>query len=326
MNQSMPLPASSEFRDRRSGLIGFGILLIVLGCVCALFVPLLLVVPILTSKTTAIVTDYRTMVPSILMYFALAVIFITLGIGSCNARRWARALILIFAWAWLLTGILGIGIMAFLMPKMLAQIQAANSGVPDSLNTGITIIMLGMLSIIFIVLPVLLVLFYGSRHVKATCEARDLIPRWTDACPLPVLALSLLCGLCVVSMLPMLLIYHSVMPFFGHFVTGIPGTGMVLGMMVLWGYCAWAIYRLKIDGWWILLIGTFVLAASAVITFLYVDLMEMYRLAGYPEQQIEQIQKYNFFSGKSLALLMPLSSVLWIGYLLYVKKYFRQPV
>jgi hypothetical protein len=326
MNQSIAVSTNSEFKDRRSGLIGFGILLIVLGCICALFIPLLMVVPVVTSKTNGIETDYRMIATSVLSYFALAVIFVTLGIGSCNARRWARALILIFAWTWLLIGIFAIGIMVFLMPKILAHMQAAGSGVPDSLQTGIMIIILGLLSIIFVLLPVLLVLFYGSYNVKATCEARDSIPRWTDACPLPALALSLLCGLGAVSMLPMLVIYHSVMPFFGHFVTGVPGTGMVLGMMVLSSYCAWAIYRLKLAGWWIILIGTVVLAASAAITYTQVDLMEMYRLAGYPEQQIEQIQKYNFFNGKSLALLMSLSSVLWIGFLFYVKKYFRQSV
>ena len=53
--------------------------------------------------------------------------------------------------------------------------------------------------------------------------------------------------------------------------------------------------------------------------------MEAYRLMGYPTQQREQLEKFNFLTrgvlvGGSLIILVPL-----LGYLLYVKKYFRRP-
>ncbi len=43
-----------------------------------------------------------------------------------------------------------------------------------------------------VILPLLFVLFYRSRHVKATCESYHPAPDWSEACPLPLLALSLM--------------------------------------------------------------------------------------------------------------------------------------
>jgi hypothetical protein len=326
MNESMPVPPSFEFKDRRNGLIGFGILLIILGCICALFVPLMLITLVWTSPIADIAPDYRAIAAAIGTYAIAAVLFIILGIGSIKARRWARALTLIIAWTWLITGVFGIAFTVLLMPKMFAQMPNAGAPAPDSLFTGVVIFALGIVSIIFLLIPGLLVLFYGSRHVKSTCEACDPTPCWTDACPMPVLALSLFCGLSAVSMLFVMLFYHSMMPFFGHLVTGFPGAAMLLGMMILWSYCAWATYKLKEEGWWVLLIGVVVLMASAAITFMRIDPMEMYRLMGYPEPQIALFRQFDFFSGKFIALLTSLSAVFLIGYLVYVKKYFRRLV
>jgi len=82
---------------------------------------------------------------------------------------------------------------------------------PEAARTVAMIVALGFMGLLFIVLPGGLILVYQSRHTKATCEARDPVPRWTDACPLPVLALSLMLGFGVV-----LVTTHSL----GHLVAG----------------------------------------------------------------------------------------------------------
>ena len=123
----------------------------------------------------------------------------------------------------------------------------------------------------------------------------------------------------------MLVAYHAVMPFFGYLLSGLPGGILILAIIALWAYCAWAIYHLKADGWWITLIAFGAVLVSAVLTFARIDLMDMYRLMGYPEQQIEQMQKYNFLTGHNLMWLVPLWSLPFFGYLFFVKKYFRQP-
>lgn len=322
MNEQPTVSPSPEFKDRRGGLIGFGVVLLVVGCICALFVPLMLLGQAMASQTTGVPTDYRMIIPGVVMYGGLAVAFSWLGIGSIMARRWARALVLILAWLWFVTGVISIGFMAAFLPRILSTQPTGGQQLPHAALVVTMVFMLGFMSVAFLVLPGLLVLFYRSPHVKATCEARDPVRRWTDACPLPVLGLSLVLGIGVVSMLPMLFAYHSVAPCFGRLVTGAPGAGIILGIIGLWSYCAWATYRLKPAGWWAAMIGFGVMMVSALLTFPQVDLIEMYRLMGYPEQQIQQIQQYNFFTGPTMTVFMTLGALPCFGYLVYVKKYF----
>jgi len=322
MNEPPPIPAIADFKDRHGGLIGFGILVILIGCVCALFVPLMILAQTMSARTTGSVHPMPSMVPVVMVYAVLAVVFISLGIGSTMARRWARALLLILASAWLVTGIFMDFVMAVFLPKVFAHIPAGGEPMPDATRAVMTIFMLGVFSVVFVILPGLLVLFYRSPHVKATCEARDPVTRWTDACPLPVLALSFFLGYGAVWMIFMLTTYHSVMPFFGRLLSGVPGGTLILLHIALWIYCAWAIYHLKPAGWWIVLIAFGVLLVSSVLTFSQIDLMDMYRLMGYPEQQIERMQQYTFFNGRTMVLFMSVSSLPSLGYLLYVKRYF----
>jgi MFS family permease len=320
-----PVSPVADFKDRRGGLIGFGILVIIIGCICALLVPLMFFSLTMSARTTGRTTDFRTIVPAAMLYGAMAVTFVWLGIGSIMTRRWARALLLILAWLWLLMGVFMIGGMAIVLPMAFAHSSPGGQSLPDGMRIVMMIFMLGFMTVAFVILPGLLVLFYRSRHVKATCEARDPVIRWTDACPLPVLALSLLLGFGALSMLPMMLVYHSVMPFFGRFLSGLPGTMLLLVMLALWCYCAWATYKLKLAGWWVLFVSFGVLMVSCLITYAQADFMDMYRLMGYPQQQIEQIQQYNFFKGHNLVWVTVLSMVPFFGYLLYVKRYFRRP-
>ena len=67
------------------------------------------------------VASVRMMIPGILFYTLLAVWFIWVGIGSIKARRWARALILISSWLWLICGVSGFVIILLLLPNMYDQ-------------------------------------------------------------------------------------------------------------------------------------------------------------------------------------------------------------
>jgi hypothetical protein len=315
----------ADFKDRRGGLIGFGILVIIVGCVCALLVPLMLFSLTMSSRTTGHAPDFRAIVYAAMTYGTLAVAFVWLGVGSIMTRRWARALLLILAWVWLLMGVVMVSAMSIILLRVFVHAGASDQQMPEGARLVVMIFMLVFLSVAFVILPGLLVLFYRSRHVKATCEAHDPVVRWTDACPLPVLALSLLLAFGALSMLPMVLVYNGVMPFFGRFVSGVPGTMLLLLVLALWCYCAWASYKLKPAGWWTIFISFGVVMASGLITYARADLMEMYRLMGYPEQQIEQFQQYSFFKGNNLFWMTAISTVPFFGYLLYVKRYFRRP-
>jgi len=170
-------------------------------------------------------------------------------------------------------------------------------------------------------IPGALVIFYQSKHVKATCEARDPLPRWTDRCPLPVLALTLWLAFGALAMLSMIA-YNGVAAFFGILISGWPGVIFYVAMAAIWLYCAWAVYRLKVLGWWIVLFVLVVQAVSTILTFSNVELTDMYQLMGYPEEQIERLQQFSIFQGDGMLLWSAIGFVPLFSYLLYVRKFF----
>jgi len=332
-----PIESIPPFKDRSAGLVVFGILTLLMGCLAGLFTLLILVAHALTVRAAMVKSPGPAAMPmssvlfGVLIYGALAVAFAWLGIGSIMKRRWARALLLIFSWCWLIMGIFSCIGMAFVMPGMLKTMSS--DGTPDpnhpALSPEAILTVIGVVSvtfvIIFVILPTVWISFYGSRHVKATAERLDPVVRWTDRCPLPVLAACLWLGLSVPGMLLMIPAYHGVAVFFGIFLVGWPGALFYLLIAVIWGYAARSIYRLERRGWWVVFIAICLLAISAALTFARHDIMEMYRLMGYPQAQIEQIQKFGLLSGNRMEWMTLGSMVPCLGYLLFIRKFLRDP-
>jgi hypothetical protein len=323
--ESTPLPM--PYKDRSAGLLIFGILTILLGCLAGLFVPLMLIGQAMSAKATGTAAPISTILPAVFIYGILAVALVWLGIGSIKARRWARALLLIFSWSWLVMGLFVLVFMAFLVPKMLANLPAnGTTGQPAAPQAAMVGEMIGMFlvfGVAFVILPAVWTFFYNSRHVKATCETRDPVTRWTDACPLPVLGFCLWLLFGVPMLLIMPLAGHGVMPFFGMFLTGVPGTLLCLVVAAIWSYAAWSLYKLDQRGWWLILIALCVFMLSALLTFARHDLIEMYQLMGYPQAQIEQMQKSGLLVGNRMTWLMAFSVLPFLGYLLFIKRFLR---
>ena len=233
-------PPPIEFEDRKAGLVVFGILTMLIGGVCALFVPLLIFGQTMAAKSGAPQSN-QTLLPAMVTYGGLAVALVWLGIGSMKAERWARALLLIFSWSSLIIGVLSIGMMAFILPRITETMNSAmppgQPEIPAGSTDGIMVFVTIIMGLIFMIIPIVWVLFYRSRHVKATCEAYHPTPGWTDRCPLPVLAVSLWLAFGVPMMLMMAVAYHSVVPAFGTFVAGPLGCAIYLILAAIWGYC-----------------------------------------------------------------------------------------
>src|ERR1035438_6551077 len=118
--EAVPLP---DYKDRSTGLIIFGILTLLLGCFVGLFVPLMLFGQMMAAKApNAPPANAAAILPVVAIYGGLAVALIWLGIGSIKARRWARALLLIFSWSWLVMGIVMTVVMPFIMSKTMANL------------------------------------------------------------------------------------------------------------------------------------------------------------------------------------------------------------
>src|ERR1051326_8495153 len=88
MNEISALPPESDFKDRRAGLIVFGILQLLLGGLCALIVPLMFFGQSMSASMTGTAPNYRLLIPNAIIYGALAISFVWLGVGSIQCRRW----------------------------------------------------------------------------------------------------------------------------------------------------------------------------------------------------------------------------------------------
>lgn len=312
----------SDFKDRTTGLIVFGSLEIILGAICALMVPLA-TIGMFVSTGSTLPVNAGAMIPGILTYILMAVWFIWMGVGSIKARRWARALLLITSWFWLVSGMIGLVFMLVFMPDMYDQMSKGGQ-MPREIVIIMKYAIVGFMVVFYIIIPGVLVFFYGSKHVKATCERRDPKIRWTDRCPLPVLAVSLISGFCAISML-LMGFYGWTTPFFGIILTGMAGAGVALVSMLLLGYVAWGTYRLSVKAWWCAVVLIIAWGVSTGITFSRVTLMDFYARMNFPAQQLEIMKPF----AQSTSWMVPFS-VLWVvvalAYLLYTKRYFtRKP-
>ncbi len=318
MNETSP----PDFRDRSTVLMVFGILTILMGVLCALLVPLMLFSQAMAARDPAL-GNPRALIPAIGMYGGLAIAFVWLGIGSIMARRWARALLVILSWGWLLTGVISLSMMLALAPRILAQISEAGSKTSPGVPAVFMLIPLAFMVVIFLLIPGIWVAFYSGKNVRATCEFRDPAERWTDRCPLPVLAASLWIALGAPAMLAMPLVGKAVLPFFGNFLTGAPATVLCLGLAALWAWAAWGLYKLDMRAWWTVAVILVVFAISSIATYSRHDLLEVYQLMGYPPAQIEQLKKFSLTG--DLILWSTIGGMIpALGYLVFIRRYFRK--
>jgi MFS family permease len=310
-------------KDRRTGLIVFGILQILLGLLGLGMAALIPVSMSIAHQTDVEPMPMRVMVPGLMMYFCWGVMFIWLGIGSAQCRRWARALILIYSWLWLILGIVVVPMMAWLLPRIMSSLPETNQEMPEGMMGIIIVTQIVFMALFFIVLPSVLVLFYRSRHVKATCELRDPVRRWTDNCPLPLLAVTCMMSLSSLLMLVLPFTGMAMFPFFGTLLTGLPGSILVVGIAGFMFWIGWSFYRQKIAGWWALLVMMVVFGISNYVTFSRIDAMEIYRKMDYPQSQIDLIEQQGWFTSD----FMMWNALIWVVpmllYLLWIKRFFR---
>ena len=314
---------SIAFKDRKTGLVLFGIIHVIIGALCALgmlFTIIGMLAVTALGKGTVASMSIGQMVLAVIFYLLLALWFVWMGIGSMLARRWARALIVITSWLWLICGIGGFIITVLFMPDIFSQLITGGE-ISQELAFIVQFIVTGFMAFILIIIPGVFILFYSSKHVKATCEQRDPRVRWTDKTPLSVITLSSIFGAVAISML-FLALYRWAIPFFGFVLSGIPGAVVVLVYVVLFAYAAWGTYKLRMRAWWCGLLLTITSVISMGITFSCVGLLEFYEEMGMPRESLDMIQEFSMFHGSTYLLVWGLMTIGFVGFLIYTKRYF----
>jgi len=225
----------------------------------------------------------------LLLYVSIGAVMIWAGIGSVRRRRWVRPIMLFVSGTWLIVGVFVLLIVLWVLDDLLlvAGGEAVRSSpVVASVARWVAI---GLTVGGGILLPVIFFLAYRSPAIQSTCDRHDPRPSWSDRCPSTVLMLSVALLAAAVFSLPMIL--RPVVPLFGRLLTGPPGLLALLGGVALCCWLAWSTYRLERTGWWATLGFLLVLGVSTVWTFMAVDLTEMYRQIGYPEEQLAALAR-----------------------------------
>jgi hypothetical protein len=267
--------------------------------------------------------NLQMMIPCIAFYLVLGVAFIWLGVGSIRARRWAWTLTVLLSWMWLIMGVIGFVGFVCLAGPMMSAAMAQQAKMPPQALVMMRIIMGVVIACIYILLPALFLVFYHHESVRATCQRRDPQIRWTDRCPMPVLALSIFFALTAAFCVPSMAVYGGVVPVFGVILSGAAGAAVTLLLTLAMAYLAWGTYRLQMAAWWgtlvILILGTL-----NMLAFSETGLMEMYEKMRMPAAQLEMIRKSGMI--ELMSRWMPwmglVGGAVWLGYLLYIRRYF----
>jgi hypothetical protein len=314
--------SSETHRDRSAALIAFGVVEILIGVFVGLMVPLM-VVAVVASRAlgpSAPALDLKTALPSMVIYGAVAVLFIALGIGSIRARRWARALMLSLSWLWLITGLMSMVLLWAMMLPNWGDI-AASSGLPEATATVVLWSTSLFLGFVYVLLPLAFVLFYRSDNVVDTCRARDPNPSWFDDTPPQVVSLVAVYALGLLSLLVMPA-YNFMFPLFGTIVTGWGGFIAWMFVAALLIFLVVATIRHEAPAWGAAMAASVVAAASSTVTAAMVPYADWIDAIGLPAEQREMVFAFGSPSALTMVVVSMVVWASWIGYLVYVRQWF----
>jgi len=303
-----------EFRDRRGSLVAFGILQIVIGLICALFVLVLAAALELTSRRG--IAPPANIAPAFVLYGAAAFYFVTVGAGSIRVRRWARAMSVAFSAAWLAVGAAVVLSSLLFVRRTLVFIRPSES----TMVVGITA---AILIVAFILLPLALFLFYRRDDVRLTCESHDPVIRWTDRVPWPVLAVATLMGFTSFAMLAN--VGAPVVPFFGMALTGASAALTMLTLSGLFGFLTVQWIVLRKSAWWTTLLVHVIGGIVAVVTLARGDVGAVYAQMNVPREQIQAMQLDTLGRSPALWAIVIVMWAAYLGVLLYTRRYFDTP-
>jgi hypothetical protein len=319
-------PAKSPGRLDQSGcLLTFGIIQILLGSLFGMMGSLTVntvAQGFLPGTPEGDAIPVQMMIPSAVTYFVLAVVFICLGVGSCQARRWAWTLTVVMSWMWLILGIVRYAFFLLFAEPMMSATVESMLNLPLEALVLIRFIAAVFLVAIYIVLPSLFLIFYWQSSVRVTCLCRDPQISWTDRCPMLVLPVSFVHALSAIYTSSMMA-NDCMIPVFGTILSGVVGAGVILGVTLATAYLAWGAYRLKMVAWWGTLL-LWMLGILNMVTCSQSTLTAMYERMHMTGGQLAMIRRSGMI--ESMSRRMPwmglVGGAILLGYLWYVRRHF----
>ena len=319
------------YKDRGTGLVILGVFQIILGLISALMIPLAALGMFMSRLAPGGAMRPGQFVSSLATYLFAAAALISLGVGSMQMKRWARALTLVTSWYWLIMGVLLTILLTAVLPVALkgalAKVPQGGADAPSAtVSTGVMAVIITILiifaAVFLVIVPIAFVVFYSRKDVEYTCRRRDPVERWTDRSPLPVLGASIV--LFTGALYTLLVgVTTPLFPFFGRYLTGIPAVVCFLVLAALDAYLAIALFRLQSSGWWITVVALPIRLLSMALTYARADLMQAYSKVGFSDAQLQMLNSNPMLRSHVFLWWGLISLLLFFGYLLWLKRYFK---
>jgi hypothetical protein len=277
------------FKNRRGWAIAFGIFEILIGCLVLLGIVLIAVASRLApANASAPPMAARFLIGTAVFYGALACSFVAVGIGNVKLQRWARITMLAFSWVWLAMGVLSTAMFAAILPAMMsAARQNSAQAMPQNFEVIFRSVMFGVLGIFFIVTPLVFVLFYSGKNVKATYENAAGAAATSPRKPIAVLIAT---AWFTLGALGYLFIFAApILPLYGVVLRGWQAilAACIFELVNLW--LALNLYRQRQMAWKVALAFICLSWVSLPVTMARMGTGGMYRAMGYTEAQVTQM-------------------------------------
>ncbi|HZN03582.1 MAG TPA: hypothetical protein VFD06_08320 [Candidatus Polarisedimenticolia bacterium] len=311
-------PAPPTYRDRSGLLLFFGIVEILIGGLC-----LLLVAASFLVLTAALQTAPGSPQPpalglwlNVLVYLGAGGFLITMGIGTLRGKKWARAMMLVTSWPFLLAFLLGVLAAAFVAPSLMEAISSTQ-GKPE-IRAAIWVVM-AIMSLFFAAIPLSFILFYSGRNVRATFEARDPGPSWVDGRPLPILGFAGAVGLYGLFLL--LGLARGAYGFFGVMLTGWAAALVIVAHVLLCVWLAVQIYRMTRAGWWANVAFAVLVHLSGWITLRVIGIHRLMEASGVSADAGQRPVLFDWVA-RFTEWFMPASMIVWVLTLVWLRRYY----
>ena len=274
------------YKDRRTWLAIFGVIEILIAC----FFLLMAVVMVGATRSIRPQPGQPPMPQGFfyvvaVFYGLIAGYFITVGIGSMRAKNWARIAMLAISWIWLVIGVFSVAVLGLLMPTIFRQQQAEmqrqglSHPLPPEFYHSLLVITLAFQVVVMVILPLVFIIFYTSKNVKATCLGDSAIRLGTGSnLPVPLL---ILLGWAILGLLgAVVAMWLNIALIMSVVVKGIAARAVFGLYGIAYAYSIHGIYKRKIEGWWAALFLASFGSVSTLISHLRTDPIQFYREFG----------------------------------------------
>jgi hypothetical protein len=300
-----------------------GVILVIVGIVAAYYGPLEIFCFYLFSEGGQFHYEgfgfgsfwFAALVVQNIGYYIIAFLCLPLGIGHIRMRRWALTLTRLYLCFWLGKGMLLIGNGIFLLPSLFSL------GIERKILL-MQVCVIGVLSFILLLLvPALLMRFYGSEKVKAAFESHDSNRYWTERYPFLLLALLFL-FLIMIVVFHLSVFFQGVFPLFGHIQLGRPSAYLDALCILILVILIYGTVQMNKWAWVGSLVFTLLLTISTVMTFSTCRFYDIILMMKLPAYEMEFINKMKVLHDFRLVGLFAVPLLAALGLIVYSKRYF----